>query len=119
MAKILVTDDSKFLRKRICSIIDTGEHTIVEACDGEECLALLRQDPPDIIFLDLVMPVLDGFGVLEAIQAEKIDIPVVVLTADIQEGIAKRCMDLGAKAYLNKPPQAEEMLATLEKVLGG
>jgi len=117
MATILVTDDSKFLRSLICKSLDTNKHTILEACNGIECLQTITSQSPDVLFLDLVMPEMDGFEVLERIQNTKIKIPTIVLTADIQEGVAARCMDLGAMAYLNKPPKQDELLAALDCAL--
>jgi len=117
MAKILVTDDSKFLRNRICKILDRDAHDIVEASNGIECLEMITQESPDVIFLDLVMPEMDGFEVLEALRNQNIGTPVIILTADIQDGVTERCMQLGATAYLNKPPKQDELLAALSYAL--
>ncbi len=117
MAKILVTDDSKFLRNRTCKILNSDIHEILEASNGLECMQIIKSKSPDVIFLDLVMPEMDGFEVLESIQEKNINIPVIVLTADIQEGVTERCMQLGALAYLNKPPKQDELLAALEYAL--
>jgi len=119
MAKVLVTDDSKFLRNRICKILDSDKHKILEASNGLECMQIIASESPDVIFLDLVMPEMDGFEVLESIRNQHINIPVIVLTADIQDGITERCMELGAIAYLNKPPKQDELLAALEYALIG
>jgi len=117
MVKILVTDDSKFLRNRICKILNSDKHEILEACNGLECMKIISNQFPDVIFLDLLMPEMSGFEVLESMQDQKINIPVIILTADIQDGIAERCMKLGAIAYLNKPPKQDEILAALECAL--
>jgi len=63
------------------------------------------------------MPNMNGFEVLEYMQEHDIHVPTVVLTADIQDGVSERCMDLGAVAYLNKPPKADEVLAALDFIL--
>jgi len=117
MAKILVTDDSAFLRKRTCNILSSTGHEIIQAKDGQECVEKLSSEKPDVLFLDLVMPVMNGFEVLEYMQGNGVDVPTIVLTADIQESVSERCMDLGAVAYLNKPPKTDEVLAALECVL--
>jgi len=117
MATILVTDDSKFLRNRICKILDSDKHNILEASNGLECMKIITSQSPDVVFLDLVMPEMGGFEVLKSMQDQKIDIPIIILTADIQDGIAERCMELGAIAYLNKPPKQDELLAALEYAL--
>jgi len=117
MATILITDDSKFLRNRISKVVNTGTHTILEASNGLECMQIITSKSPDVIFLDLVMPEMDGFEVLEHMRDQKVNIPVIILTADIQEGVADRCMELGAIAYLNKPPKNDELLAALDYAL--
>ncbi|MDQ6994857.1 MAG: response regulator [Mariprofundaceae bacterium] len=117
MAKILVTDDSAFLRKRTCSILIPTGHEIIQAKDGLECVEQLLEEKPDALFLDLVMPNMNGFEVLEYMQAHDVNVPTVVLTADIQEGVSERCMSLGAVAYLNKPPKSDEVLAALDFIL--
>jgi len=119
MAKILVTDDSAFLRKRTCNILIPTGHDIIQANDGLECVEQLMKEQPDALFLDLVMPNMNGFEVLEYMQLHDINVPTIVLTADIQDGVSERCMALGAVAYLNKPPKADEVLAALDFVLAG
>jgi len=118
MANILVTDDSAFLRKRTCNIISAEHHHLLEAVDGFDCIQKLEEEKPDVLFLDLLMPNMDGFEVLEYMQKNHWVTPTIVLTADIQEGVAERCKSLGAIAYLNKPPKAEEVLAALDLALG-
>ena len=70
---------------------------ISEAVNGLEGIKKIRENTPDLIFLDLLMPELDGFEVLERLKKSDLKIPVIVLTADIQETSKKRCFDLGAK----------------------
>jgi len=119
MAKILVTDDSAFLRKRTCNILTVTGHDIIQAKDGQACVEKLAKEKPDVLFLDLVMPCMNGFEVLEYMQLHDINVPTIVLTADIQAGVSERCMRLGAVAYLNKPPRSDEVLAALELALVG
>ncbi len=117
MSTILVTDDSAFLRRRTCSILAETGHTIIQAGDGVACVQMLKDEQPDVLFLDLVMPNMDGFDVLEYMQHNAIKVPTIVLTADIQQGVSERCMELGALAYLNKPPKQDEVLAALDLAL--
>jgi len=119
MTKLLVTDDSAFLRKRTCQILLPTGHEIIEAKDGQECIEQLLSEKPDVLFLDLVMPNMSGFDVLQHMQEHGIKVPTIVLTADIQDGVRDRCMHLGAVDYLNKPPQADAVLAALARALEG
>lgn len=118
MARILVTDDSTFIRRRTCTILNRTGHEIVEATNGNHCLQIMQQpDKPDLLFLDLVMPGLDGFGVLRTLQETGNTIPVIVLTADIQDAVRDECMQLGAFTFLSKPPAEASVLAALTDAL--
>jgi len=117
MAYILVTDDSSFLRRITCGILKRAGHRIVEAVDGVECLQLIAQEKPDVVFLDLVMPVMDGMAVLKTLQEQNHAGPVIVLTADIQETVRQECLQMGARFFLNKPPKEADVLQALEGVL--
>ena len=118
MSRILVTDDSNFLRRRTCAILKEAGHEVSEAANGNECLAAIAEESPDVLFLDLVMPEMDGFEVLRTLKEAALDFPVIVLTADIQESVKSECIHLGAIAFLNKPPKPDEVLAELNRVLG-
>jgi len=117
MADILVTDDSSFLRRRTCSILKAAGHHITEATDGIECLQQIKDNKPDIVFLDLIMPNMDGIAVLKTLKQQAHPIPVIVLTADIQETVRNECLALGAVAFINKPPREETVLQILNTIL--
>ncbi len=82
-------------------------------------LELLQHETADVILLDLLMPKLDGFGVLEELQRIQCSIPRVVLTADVQETSMQRCRDLGAFDVINKPPNEAKLRGILERALAG
>ncbi|EGK73425.1 Response regulator receiver protein [Methyloversatilis universalis FAM5] len=86
---------------------------IRQACNGEEAIAAYRQGRADVIFLDLNMPGIDGYGVLETLQAEDLNCFVIVVSADVQPQARERVMKLGAIAFVQKPVDA----AKLEPVL--
>ena len=117
MARILVTDDSNFLRRRTCAILKEAGYDILEADNGNACLEAITEHSPDALLLDLVMPEMDGFEVLQALQDAAYDLPVIVLTADIQDTVKTECMKLGAAGFINKPPKTDEVLATLAMAL--
>jgi len=116
---VLVTDDSGFLRKRVCASVQAEGFKTIEAEDGEKCLEAIAEHQPDCVFLDLIMPVMDGFAVLKALQDYPDAPPVVVLTADIQDSVRAECLSLGAKIFLNKPPKGDEIEQALQALLGG
>ncbi|MBL4775858.1 MAG: response regulator [Mariprofundus sp.] len=117
MANILVTDDSLFLRRILCKILADAGHQMTGAANGVECLQHIEQDTPDIVFLDLVMPEMDGFGVLQALKEQHATVPVIVLTADIQETVRVECLALGAVAFINKPLKEDQVLEILNAAL--
>lgn len=110
MATILIIDDSSFQRKRIVEIIGAAGHTAIQAPTAEEGLELLEQDSPDLIICDLLMPGMGGMELLRRLQKAKSGIPVIILTADIQSSARDQCMELGARAFLNKPTDPEILL---------
>jgi len=117
MASVLTVEDSSFQRNRIKKILAEGGYEILEAENGLAGLEVAESEKPDCILSDLLMPELDGFGLLESLRDKGIEIPVIILTADIQDSVKKRCLDLGAKGFLNKPPEKEEVLNALKEIL--
>ncbi|RMF53546.1 MAG: response regulator [Chloroflexota bacterium] len=116
--RILVVDDGRENREFIIKyILQPNEYRVQEARDGVECLEIVRRDPPDLILLDLQMPRLDGMGVLEALQRERLDIPVILMTFHGSEDIAVEVFRMGVRDYLKKPYTAEEMLSAIERSL--
>jgi CheY-like chemotaxis protein len=118
MTTILIIDDSKLSRtmtKR--ALIEAGYETI-EADNGRVGLQMLKEHQPDCITLDLLMPEMDGQQVLAAMRDEGIGIPVVVVTANIQEDVRKECLALGAFDVINKPNmRGEEFVAVIANAL--
>lgn len=111
---LLIVDDSVFSRKAMLKSIPEGwDVDITQAANGEEALVALRKGLGEVVLLDLTMPVLDGFGVLEGIRDEGLKAKVVVVSADIQPKAKFRVMSLGALAFLQKPFNKESLAATL------
>jgi CheY-like chemotaxis protein len=105
---VLVVDDSVVNRKLLDRALRAEGHDTLIAADGEEALALLgesREHAIDVVLLDLVMPGLDGFGVLERIKANAATrhLPVIVISAVDETASVARCIEMGATDYLPKP----------------
>ena len=116
MSTILIADDSWVARLGMNKLLVSLGHTVLEASDGNRALELVSQNTVAVLFLDLLMPELDGFGVLEAMKGVPKRPKVYVLSADIQETTRDRCLALGVDGFLNKPPlrsQIEEVLKGL------
>ena len=115
MARILVVDDSAFQRKRILGMVERLGHETIEASGGTEALEVILVQPPDCVFLDLLMTRLGGIETLRQLQQRGLKIPVVVMTVDVQETIRRQCLELGAVDVLHKPPRFEDIEAALGK----
>ncbi len=116
MAKILIIDDSIFMRMQMKDILQNAGHQVLEAAGGEDGLQLAAAQNPDAIILDLLMPGIGGVEVLEKLRDQGVQTPVIVHTADIQDSTRQQCLDLGARAFLNKPPKPDELLAALKEL---
>ncbi|TVP54970.1 MAG: response regulator [Halomonadaceae bacterium] len=113
---VLICDDSAMARKQMIRALpqDWGM-SLATAVDGNDCLAQLRQGRGDLLFLDLNMPILDGYQVLEAIRREDLPTIVIVVSADIQPLARRRVMALGALAFVKKPLDATELVQLLNE----
>ena len=121
MSKILICDDSWLTRRGVKRIVQSEGYEVCEAENGLQGLEMLRASDGDIdaVILDLLMPKMSGVEFLDALKGENIMIPVVVLTADIQKTVKEKCTELGASAFLNKPPEPEVLIAVLNDLLTG
>jgi len=120
MARILLAEDDRFLRKAAEATLRQRGFTVVTAVDGEEALQLARKDVPDLILLDLIMPKLQGFEVLRALKQDPATahIPVIVLSNLGQARDVQQTMEGGAVAYFVKANLSLQTLANrVEEVL--
>ncbi len=115
---ILVVDDAE-INLKIAEKIISREYTVECVPSGEDCLAYLMDKTPDLILLDLHMPELDGFEVMEKMKASSNwrDIPVIFLTADSDHDSEIQGFELGAMDFITKPFVAEVMMKRVERVL--
>jgi CheY-like chemotaxis protein len=118
MPKVLISDDSMFQRFSLAKAVKGLGYEVIEAKNGQECLDAMVDHAPDVVLLDLNMPVLSGFEVLEALQTQESTVPVVVISADIQESSKERCRSLGARAILSKPFSDQKLTALLADLTG-
>jgi len=122
MAKILVIEDDKFLRKVIKRKLIKEGYELVEAIDGEKGLKVAEEENPDLILLDLVLPEMDGFETLKAIKKNRktFKIPVIILSnlgekENISKGLKLGAVDYLIKARLDPGEIAVRVKTTLEK----
>ncbi len=118
MATVMVADDSWLSRQMIIKILERAGYETAEAIDGRVALEKIEAQPPDLLVLDILMPGLDGFGVLKGLREMHADVPTIVMSASIQETAREKCRELGALCVLNKPPNEEQLLLKVQETLG-
>lgn len=112
---VVICDDSSFARKQVARALPKGwDVTISFATNGREGIEAIRAGKGDILFLDLQMPDMDGFAVLEAIRREDLQTLPIVISGDIQAESQKRVKELGAVTFVKKPVDATELSAILD-----
>jgi two-component system, cell cycle response regulator len=117
--KILTIDDSLTVRLVLAKAFQPYDCELIEACNGEEGLAATRRGHPDLILLDLCMPVMDGIATLTALRADpKLkSVPVIMLTAESDRENVFRVTKLGVSDYILKPFREELLLQRVAKIV--
>ncbi len=116
--RILIIDNSRAIRDFIVDALAKWEgFSTIEASDGAEGLERALADRPDLILLDLEMPHLNGFQVVDALRARQANIPIILITSHGSEAIAVEFFRKGVKDYLSKPFTADEMYDAIERAL--
>jgi putative nucleotidyltransferase with HDIG domain len=116
--RILVVDDEESIRDVVCSMLKSASYQCRQACSGVEALAVLNADDNfQLVLTDLMMPELDGVGLLEALKAKHQELPVVMVTAVHDISVALAAIRYGAYDYLLKPFEREQLLAVVRRAL--
>jgi DNA-binding response OmpR family regulator len=123
MAKILIVDDEPFIRILLEQVLEGLEEEGVElitANDGEAALEIITTESPDLVFLDIMMPKMNGFDVCNQVKnvLGMDDVYIVLLTAKGQEFDKQKGADVGADVYMTKPFNPDDVLARARAVLG-
>ena len=118
MTKILIVDDSIVQRNWVKRSLQQCDYQLIEAENGAHALEAAETQKPDLILCDLNMPVMGGIECLTIMQERGTNIPVIVITADIQDSTKEQCLSLGARTVLHKPVQEPHLLTEITKALG-
>lgn len=118
MATILIRDDAAFSRRMVRKALQADGYEMLEAANGRQGIEMIRTHTPDCVLSDLLMPDMDGFAVLRALNEERLKTPVIIISADIQESARNLGFELGAAEFINKPVKENELRNTVRKVLG-
>ncbi|HJX07607.1 MAG TPA: response regulator [Actinomycetota bacterium] len=119
MARLLVIEDDPAVSMLLRLIFENGGHEVLCAEDGSRGVAMATRRSPDAIILDVMMPFMDGFAVLEALRedARTAKVPVMMLSALQEEAVKERCYRMGAQTFVGKPFDAEMLLGTVQELL--
>ena len=115
--KLLLVEDSVQLNKALTTVLKRNSYIVDSAFDGEEALLYIDQYKYDIIILDIMLPKINGLDVLKRVRTNKIDTPIIMLTAKSTTEDKIHGLDLGADDYLPKPFVVEELLARIRALL--
>lgn len=118
--KILVVDDSDFLREAIKKFLEDYECDVLVSSDGVTGIQSIVESKPDLIFLDILLPSINGIDLLKVIKMfdESKNIPVVVITGTKDAYLIKQCIDLGVQKILNKPLTRKGIFNAVEEIIG-
>ncbi len=117
--KILVVDDEPDVASLLTLLLKSQGYNVIAAGDGQEALELARDQSPDLILLDIMLPRLDGYKVARMLKFDEnfSHIPIIMLTAKIQEKDKETGLEMGANAYVTKPFDTEELLKKIKDTL--
>ncbi len=115
--KVLVVDDSSMARLQVSRALVGAGFSIVEAEDGRDALEKLASEPETrLIVCDVMMPRMNGMEFLEQLNADRVALPVVMLSTEAQPELVQRARALGAKGWIVKPFKPEQLIAAAKKL---
>ena len=119
-AKILIADDSPNIREILKMSLETDGYSVVLAEDGEQALAMVTDEKPDLVIIDVMMPKVNGFQVCRRVKTERAthDVPVIMLTAKSGQQDVYWGKDCGADEYITKPFSTKDLAKTIARLLG-
>jgi CheY-like chemotaxis protein len=118
-ATVLVTDDDEDLRLLCCMHLELGGYTVSQAANGRQAIDVARAQRPQLILLDLMMPVMDGWECLAELKADGAlrTIPVFIITGKAQKQDQDKAFNMGAEAFIPKPFKGSELIALIREQL--
>lgn len=121
---ILIVDDDPDILEGILTILETQPYRLATARDGKKCMEMISQEIPDLLILDLLMPRMDGWGVIREMRSEPryTKIPIMVLTTVIEDASRRRYeletgMAMDVQDYIQKPTKPADLIQRVEKML--
>lgn len=119
--RILLADDEEDIKTVVTMFLESQGYEVVTAFDGLDTLEKVRSEKPDLILLDIMMPVLDGYEVCKQLKEDEqtADIPIVILSAAAHAESVQRGLKAGAQDYIIKPFEPEKLREKIEQILAG
>ncbi|HWR40607.1 MAG TPA: response regulator [Patescibacteria group bacterium] len=118
MARILICDDSAFMRMMLKKVlIDKGHEVVGEAGNGKQAVQLYREFTPDLVTMDITMPVMDGLEAMKCIREADTQAKIIMVTAIGQQEVVTEAVRAGAADFIVKPFNPEFVIEIIEKVL--
>jgi CheY-like chemotaxis protein len=119
MIKVLIAEDNAVNRELLRELLEARGYEVLEACDGQEALHMIEQTQPEVLLLDIGMPVLDGFAVVRRIRENPrlALLPVVAVTAYAMRGDREKILNSGFDGYLSKPLNPSALTEELDRLL--
>jgi CheY-like chemotaxis protein len=120
MIRVLIAEDNPVNRELLFELLETRGYAVSEASDGQEALKMVESIRPDILLLDIGMPVLDGYAVARKIRDDPkfVAMPILAITAYAMQGDREKILDSGFDGYLSKPINAAALTQELDRLLG-
>ena len=119
-AKVLIVDDEPFNIEVLEQALDGTDYQVVSSANGQEAWEKIQSEQPDLILLDLMMPVMDGFAVLAKVKENSMlrDIPIIIVSAEHDSKSVVKGIKQGAEDYLTKPVDTAQFLKKVKEFLG-
>jgi CheY-like chemotaxis protein len=120
MINVLIAEDNPVNRELLREILENRGYTVTEAGDGQDALTLVHEIQPDILLLDIGMPVLDGYAVAKKLREnpKTAALPILAITAYAMQGDREKILQSGFDGYLSKPIDASALAEEMQRVLG-
>ena len=120
MRRILIADDMTNGRELIRTVLERAGYEVLEAADGRQALEKIHAEKPDLVILDLQMPILNGYDVLSQLRADEAfkHMPVLALTANAMQGDREKALAAGFTSYLPKPVSLSNLREQISTLLG-
>jgi len=122
---ILIVDDDPDILDNIVTVLETQPYRLATARDGKKCMEMIAEEIPDLLILDLLMPRMDGWGVIREMRSEPryMGVPIMILTTVIEDASRRRYeletgIAMDVQAYIQKPVSPSELIRRVEKLLG-